>query len=159
MKKLILMLFVFSAAYSQNGRIYLSGSTSERFATASTTYANSQLDTVIWDREAGVSGVSFFAHTKDSVRFSNDSGCVILRVINGTMLVKAAADTLNFSSKVSTIDGNSSTLNFQDGVVFGGTPTYAPYADRIVFIVKYGVAGNGTTSPTVVYRLNKIYAK
>lgn len=163
MKKIFLtVIATFAITYfadaGANGRLNLPVNAGSPTSSIVSTFAKNQQDTVVWTREAGVSAISFMIHCKDSVRFANDSGCVILRVVDGTAQ-KIAGDTLNLSSKISVVDGNASTLSFADGVVYTFTPTFSPYSDHIVFIVKYGIAGCGTTTPTVRYQVNKVYAK
>ena len=159
MKKLLLLLVIVSGiAMAQNGRVYLKKNYNLAYDEATTTYAKNQIDTVLWDRDPAVSAISFTIHCKDSVRFANDSGCVIIRISDNAM-TKVAGDTLNLSSKISTVDGNASALNFTNGAVYYFTPTFTPYTDQIGFIVKYGIAGCGVSTPNVVYRVNKIYAR
>lgn len=156
MKKMILLFAIALPLMAQNGRVYLKKNAGLPYSEAITTYAKNQIDTVIWAREETVSAISFTIHCADSVRFANDSGCVIIR-INKNAMTKIAGDTLTLSSKISLVDGNSSTLNFTNGVVYYFTPTFTPYTDAIGFIVKYGIAGCGVSTPNVTYRVQKIY--
>lgn len=149
MKKLILILFVLSIGYAQNSRINLKTLPGERAAFTLTTYANSQTDTVVWFREPGVSAISFIASYSDSVLTDNDSACFVRRIVDNTFMTRIANDSLTFSSQAST----ASTF------ILMGTPTYAPYPDAYAFIVKYAATGNGTSTPSVLYKVEKVYSK
>lgn len=159
MKKMFLLLLVAFPLMAQNGRVYLKPLVNQPYDEAVTTYTKGQIDSVVWTRDPKVSAISFSAHWTDSVRLSNDSACWILRIVDNTLLTRTATDTLNWSATVSTTDGSSAPNTWANGKVLIGTPTYSPYADALVFRVKYSaLGGQGTTTPTVRYRVQKIYS-
>lgn len=131
-------LFIFAS-----GQITLTG-LGKAVSKNSKTYAASQTDTVIYNREVGDVNLSFAVHTKDSSNFTN---AVLRRVIDGVAAPAVAGDTL-FSS-----DSSASARSIVK------TITLAPLADQYWIIVKYtannGAIDQGTTTPTVVYEVNK----
>jgi hypothetical protein len=121
------------------------------------TYANSQIDTVVITRESGVSAISFAVHAKDSVFFGTTAAAVVRRVVDGTLMPAITGDTLQFTAIQSTTDGNTSTLAFGNGTSYTRALTLAPLADQYIVILKYHSSGNGVTSPTIVYEAIKQY--
>lgn len=162
MKKLalILVFIVSSVAFSQGNQLILTQNNSwSPTSSVVSTYADSQIDTVVYLREAGVSAITFSAQYDDSVKFYVDSGCVVVRVFNGTAVPRVAGDTLYFSNKAFTVDGDPTSETFSNGNAISGTPTFAPYADKYLFIIRYAADGNGTTSPSVTYKVHKVYSR
>ena len=117
------------------------------------TFANSQVDTVLWVREGGVSAIAFAAEWKDSVTLSSAPAVMVRRKVNNIYLAPLGGDTLtNFTSFTNTANvaaPDSCTTN---------AVTLAPLADAYQFIVKYNSSGNGTGTPTVVYEVIKQYS-
>ena len=117
------------------------------------TYANSQVDTVLWVRESGVSAIAFAAEWKDSVTLASAPAVMVRRKVNGIYLAPLAGDTLtNFTSFANTANvaaPDSCTTN---------TVNLGPLADAYQFIVKYNSSGNGVVTPTVYYEVIKQYS-
>ena len=154
MKKVILSVFILFAvysAYSANGKVTLPFNENQAIVKNTKTYANSQVDTVVFTREAGLSGLAFGAHFKDSVSVTN---VILRRVVDGAIQPVLAGDTL-YSSFASTVDGSAGNSSFLDGVGKTIAVTLAPLADQYLFIVTYAGSANGTTTPTAVYEAVK----
>lgn len=160
MKRLILSFLLFvivSIGYGASGKVTLTGTTDASVASASNTYANSQVDTVIWTRDGSVSAISFAAHFKDSVSVTS---CVIRRIVHGTLMAAVAADTVaNLQPFASTTDGSAGSTVFSDGKSVTGLVTLTPLADQYLFIVTYAGSANGVTTPTVIYEVIKQFSR
>lgn len=163
-KKSWLKVFAVSAAVLVVGYLMLGASgqvpTTQRLdlssSVATNSYANSQVDTVVWNREPSVSGAAFAAHFLDSVSVTN---VILRRVVDGTLQPVLAGDTLISSTFTSTTDGNAATQSFSNGVSKTVAITLAPLADTYVFIVTYAGSANGVTTATVNYEIIKQFAR
>ena len=114
----------------------------------SKTFVSGQVDTITFNREAGLSALSFSIRTKDS---SNITSIVLRRAFDGIFSPVVATDTL------SAVDSSAS-----DRAIIK-TITLAPLSDQYKVIVTYntddGGINQGTTTPTVVYGFNKQFSK
>ena len=114
----------------------------------SKTFVSGQVDTITFNREAGLSALSFSIRTKDS---SNITSIVLRRAFDGILSPVVATDTL------SAVDSSAS-----DRAIIK-TITLAPLSDQYKVIVTYntddGGINQGTTTPTVVYGFNKQFSK
>lgn len=121
-------------------------------STGTKTFANSQVDTVRWKREEGVSAAAFAAFWTDTVSITQ---VVVLRVIDNTVTARVAGDTITaFSAKA--IAANVTTLN----AAIVGTVTMAPLADEYWFQVTYAGSNNGAAGTrNVTYKVLKTYSK
>ena len=110
--------------------------------------AASQVDTVVWVREPGVTALSFGLYINDTCDI--DAGKVwVLRVINGQSIGVQASDTLTGI----TFDVNSDT-----SVV--SAVTLAPLADQYWVVVNYTSSGVGVGGDVVArYEFIKQYSK
>lgn len=118
---------------------------SDRVAIVSKTYAGLQVDTVKFSPPAGLSGLAFGIHLKDS---SNLSKVIVRRVFDGVASAVIAGDTLT------TTDTSATAVSYLK------TVTLAPIPDQYWFIVTYdSVALQGVTTPTVVYGVVKQLSK
>lgn len=160
MKKFIINVIAFVAVTS----LVFAGSGQKTFPLAQgkapskivTTFANSEIDTFIINVESGVTQYTFGVHAKDSVAFGRTApACQIVRVVDGTAQAAVATDTLAFSSLTSTVDGNSASIAFANGSAYAKSITVTPFTSQILVILKYHSSGNGVTTPTAVYELNK----
>ena len=156
MKKIVLLALFALPLMAQNGRVNVKNFVGQPADSVVVTYTNSQIDTVIWIRmEPSVSAISFSAVWDDTVRTANSSACVIKRVI-GPTLTTTAGDTLAWSAKVSVQTAVNGT--FVTGFALSGTPTFAPYIEKYLFIVSYHSTGNAHASRSrkVKYIVNKV---
>ena len=114
----------------------------------SKTYTSGLVDTITFNREAGLSGLSFSIRTKDS---SNITSIVLRRAFDGIIAPVVATDTL------SAVDSSAT-----DRVIIK-TITLAPLADQYKVIVTYntddGGINQGTTTPTAVYGFHRQYSR
>lgn len=155
---MVAVLFVATFAFAgANGRQVLPLSQGVGVSKLSSTYANSQIDTVVITRESGVSAIAFAVHAKDSVFFATSAAAVVRRVVDGTLMPAITGDTLQFTSISSTTDGNASSIAFGNGTSYTRAITLAPLADQYIVILKYHSSGNGVTTPTVIYEAIKQY--
>lgn len=177
MKKIVLSaiaLFVVTAvAYSAGQQRSFSLGLDKTNLTISTTYVNSQVDTLIVTRQASWSGFSFSAKFGDSVSVTN---VVVRRVVDGTVApvfrgtaatpsqdslntINNAAGTYTF---VGETDASSGSGVFSDGNAAVWAVTLAPAVDQYLIIVKYAASANGgstTSTNTVKYTINPIYSR
>jgi hypothetical protein len=117
------------------------------------TFANSQVDTVVWSREAGVSGAVFATEFKDSVSVSYVK---VDRGYNGVYL--PLAGTVARDSVVEFRNFVNAPNKSNPDTVMAGTILLVPLADQFRFIVTYAASGNGTSNNTVVYEIVKQYS-
>ena len=118
------------------------------------TFKNSQVDTVTWYRQAGVSGASFAAHFKDSV---NVTSVAVWRGVDGVYLqpgTTVAKDSIVEFRNFSCLDNKAAP-----DTVMVGTLQLTPIADSYRFVVTYAASGNGVVTPTVVYEVIKQFSK
>jgi hypothetical protein len=112
------------------------------------TFANSQVDTLTFQREAGLSGLAFAVHWKDSV---NVTRAVVYRQVDGQWQWPAANDTI-----ITAFTYNDSTsAPWGPGYAVTKTITLAPLADNYVVVITYAGTLNGVTTPTVRYEFIK----
>jgi hypothetical protein len=110
----------------------------------STTFANSQRDTVVFRRDGVLTNLSFAVHYKDSVSLTE---VYVRRMVGGeftadsTRLVGA---TTNFAAGY---QGTSANPSFAASYNI----TLAPFCDSYVVIVVHAASNNGVTSPNVDY--------
>jgi hypothetical protein len=116
---------------------------------SSGTYASAQVDTIKYTREAGLSGLSFEAHWKDSVNITN---IVCRRVFDGVPNVVASADSLTTAA-----DSSATAVSWIK------TITLAPLAEQYWVIVTYatdaGALNQGVSTPNVVYGFERQYSR
>lgn len=110
--------------------------TSGPAAKATSTYANSQVDTVHYGRPVRANSLSFAIEFADSFKITN---AILRRVVDGSFAAVRAGDTL--------FTADSSTA----GAVKIVTVAVDPMPDEYVVIVTYGADKNGFTTPTVKY--------
>lgn len=123
------------------------------------TYTNSQIDTVIINRDPGLSALSFGAHFGDSVSTYATAAATVRRVVDGVLTPAIAGDTLtNWSSVLSVVVSNPTSNKFANGTALVGAITLAPLADQYLVILKYAAAGQGT-SHNVKYEAIKQFGK
>lgn len=153
----LIFLLVSSVGYAASGKVTLTGTTDASVASATNTYANSQVDTVVWVRDGSVSAISFAAHFKDSASVTS---CVIRRVVDGALMAAVTADTVaNIQPFVSVVDGASGSTTYSNGKSVTGLVTLTPLADIYLFIVTYAGSANGVTTPTVKYEVVKQFSR
>jgi hypothetical protein len=118
------------------------------------TYANSQVDTVTWTREYGVSALAFGVHAKDSVYITTVQ---VQRGVDGaywrhygTVAQDTIAELENFRNLANKTDPDSACV---------GVVQLYPIADSYQFIVTYNSTGNGVTNNKVVYEVIKQYSR
>ena len=111
-------------------------------------YATSYVDTIYYNREAGLAGLAFAGHWQDSVSITN---VIVRRMVDGKTEGALAGDTLTaFSSKVAVT--NDTTL--------AGTITLAPLCDTYIVYVTYAGSGQGVTSAKATYEfIKQFYSK
>jgi len=143
MKYLALLVVFATVSFAGQKTIITSGNSS--VAKVTNTYANSQVDTVIFTRQAGMSAFSFAIHAKDSVSITN---VILRRVFNGVAQAVAAGDTIVSSAFTTTAAG-----------VKLASITAAPLGEQYWAIVTYAGSANGVTTPNVVYGLTASYSK
>ena len=165
MKKLfsiaVLSVLVLGVAFGTSGQKGMPFSAGNSTSVLVTTFANSQIDTLIVTREAGVATYGFSAQWSDSVQLYVTGGIALKRVVNNTIAsYPSAVDTLtNSGSFVSTTDGDPTSIAFANGASYCGAITITPLWDKLLIIVKYAASGNGVTTPTVRYEVHKVYSK
>lgn len=108
------------------------------------TYANSQVDTLVINREAGVQAYGFSIHVKDSASITN---AILFRTIRGKLQGVQAGDTVV-----------SVMLCRQDSAITRSI-VLAPLAEQYTIIVTFAGSANGVTTPTVEYLVQKQYSK
>lgn len=113
--------------------------------TIAVTYANSQVDTLRFIREPGLSGLSFGLHAKDSMSLTS---VIVRRIVDGVQLAPVAGDTI--IGAVVSITNDTLKL---------ATVTLAPICDEYRLYVTYAGSANGVTTPTAVYVFNRQYTK
>lgn len=127
-------------------------SNSSPFGSLTTTYKNSNADTLIFYRPAGMTAGSFAAHFSDSVSVSLVK---VRRQVDGEWLALQTGDTLtaftNFLD-TTTVGILGTSANPSSAVV--GTLTIAPLPEAYAFIVNYASSLNGVTNNTVRYSVN-----
>lgn len=141
-------------AFTQTGVVGLGAGAS----TVTGTFAASQIDTFVFNRERGVSALAFGLHAKDSLQLHGTTAGRVIRMVDGTIVALPAADTLTgFTNFTSTTDG-STNQPFSNGVSVLGTITLAPVCDQYWVILKYAATGNGTTTPNYKAEFVKTYS-
>lgn len=143
-----LLLCTVFYAYGADGRKTIPLTLDSRTGKVTNTYANSQIDTVIYNPPAGLSGLTFAMHGKDSLVVLTIK---VRRVFDGAVMAQIAADTLDRAIYTWTTNGNPGSGSFNDGGSAGASVTLTPHPDQYLFIVTYATTLNGVTSPTVVY--------
>jgi hypothetical protein len=118
------------------------------------TYANSQVDTITIIREPGVTAMSLSVTTSDSAQFGTTVGGTIYRKIDDNLITAVAADSLYYASNWAT---TSNTGASYAGNIVISSATLALPSYYVVYL-KYAAAGNGVSTPTVVYKVQKNYA-
>lgn len=146
MKSTVVVLLVLIASVAFGGQKTIPNSNGKATSSVTNSYANSQVDTVYWTREAGFSAASFGISVLDSVSITN---IILRRIVNGVWIPVAAGDTL--------VSSLSSTTN--TGITRAYAVTLAPIAERYAFVVTYAGSDNGTSSATVKYIGNAQYSK
>ena len=116
------------------------------------TYAASQVDTVVYAREAGVAGIAFAAEFKDSVSVSYVK---VDRGYNGVYL--PLAGTVARDSIVEFRNFSNAPNKSNPDTVMAGTLLLTPLADSYRFIVTYAATGQGVSNAKVVYEIVKQY--
>ena len=110
------------------------------FSMLSTTYANSEVDTIYFRRDDMTNSLTFGAHFKDSVSVTN---AILRRMVGTELLPVIAGDTLTQFSALSVITaGNPSTSRAQN-------ITLNPLPEQYIIIVTFAATNNGTTNGKV----------
>lgn len=119
-----------------------------------TTYKNSNVDTLTFYRPAGMAAGTFAAHWSDSVSVTNVK---VRRMVDGEWMASQVGDTLTaftafldtsvVSLGISGTAGNPSSTTI-------GTLTVAPLPDAYIFFVTYASSNNGVTNNNVTYKVN-----
>jgi len=160
MKKLVLSLFALALGvglvFGANGKKTIPLALDISPGKVTNTFANSQVDTVIFNREASLSSLAFAMHGKDSFQVLTIK---VRRVVDGALMAQVASDTLDRAVFTSTTDGSAGSTTFSDGSSATATVTLTPLCDQFLFIVTYASSGNGVTTPTVVYEAVKQYSR
>jgi hypothetical protein len=122
-------------------------------SSVSSTYANSQVDTITIIREPGVTSLTLSITTSDSVCFGATIAGKIYRKIDSNLLTWVANDSLTLTSLVSTSNTGAS---YAGNIVISSATQALP--SSYVIYVTYAASGNGVSTPTVVYKAQKNYA-
>jgi hypothetical protein len=152
MKRLLfsVLLVLFIVSIVQAEQAVLVGAGKVR-STVTGTFGNSEVDTVIWVREPGVTAIAFGIQAADTIDMSTTTA--VRRIINGVAVTALAADTLANAEALAGTD-------YLVPVASLDAVTLAPLAEQYWFIVTYHSTANGTGTTNVVrYFLEKQYAK
>ena len=115
-----------------------------------TTYANSQVDTLTFIRDAAVSGYALGVAYADSV---NITTILLQRVVDGKLMALVAATDSLVGSAGFSLATATSTVGLSKAI------TLAPLADQYRIIITYAGSNNGVTAPNATYEIIKQYAK
>lgn len=141
------LIFAFyETVLAASGQVPIPLRDGEPVTKTSKAYANSQVDTIRFGREAGLAAVAFAIHVKDSASFTSIQ---LRRVIDGVATGFATTDSLLTGAVIAP----------RGDTTFVRTITIAPLADEYWVIVSYTSSGNGVTSPTAVYQIERQYNK
>lgn len=110
-------------------------------------YATSQVDTLIFNRESGLSGLSFTAKWKDSVSITS---ILLRRIVDGKASAFITTDSIQTGLPYLATTVDTTMLK---------TITLAPLAEQYWVIVTYAASAQGVTTPTAVYQFQKQYAR
>ena len=141
------VLVALSLAYAASGQKTIPLANGKSTSSVTNTFANSQVDTVRFTREAGLSGLAFAFYSAESLSVTN---VICRRVVNGRAQSVIAGDTIvgAFAFAGATAD----TMKL-------ATVTLAPIPTEYWFIVTYAGSANGVTAPTVKYYAECTYNK
>lgn len=142
---LILVLAV-AEVWAASGKVSFGGSGAAVSKTTKT-YANSQVDTLVFNREAGLATLAFTARWKDSVKLTS---ILLRRVVDGIASAQLTTDSIMTLLPYTATTSDTTLLK---------AITLAPAADQYWVIVTYVSSGNGVTTPTAVYEFQKTYGK
>lgn len=104
----------------------------------------SYVDTVKYYRESGVTALAFGVKWPDSL---NIGKVIVRRVVSGKLTPAVAGDTLISLDTAAATGARTKAV------------TMAPLADEYWFFVTYGATLNDITDSSVIYVLNRTYAK
>lgn len=121
------------------------------------TYANSEVDTVRWTRDATCIGAAFTAYYADSVSITT---ATVRRVINGVRQALQAGDTLTSFTGYEVIGAGAANAVSAVFPLAGATLGSAnALAEEYWIIITYVSSKNGVTAPNVRYSINKQYGR
>lgn len=144
---LLLLAIGVTVALAASGQVTFSTNPNTAISKTSKAYAASQVDTLIFNRESGLSGLSFTAKWKDSVKLTN---ILLRRIVDGKASAFVTTDSIMTNLPYTATTNDTTLLK---------TITLAPLAEQYWVIVTYEATGNGVTTPTAVYQFNKQYAR
>jgi hypothetical protein len=141
----IVAIFVFAAMAVGAGRTKSLPTRSGSSVTTVSSFAvASYVDTVKYYRESGVTALAFGLKWPDTL---NIGKVIVRRVVSGKLTPAVAGDTLiSLDTAVATAARTKAV-------------TMAPLADEYWFFVTYGATVNDITDSSVIYVLNRTYAK
>jgi hypothetical protein len=163
----LLCLAVICIAFASGGKVTLGQRTGLLSSNNTDSYAASNVDTVIWSREANVTAIAFGGHFSDSVSITN----IVMRyVVDGTVVPVGVGDTLTPHGNaagtftfVNTTNGAPTSTTYSHGSSLLCPITTATYTsllpDQLLFIVTYAGSGQGVSTPTVRWGVEKGYSK
>lgn len=143
----VLLAIAVSYVWAASGQVSFSLTPRTAISKATKAYAISQVDTLIFNREPGLSGLAFTAKWKDSVSITS---ILLRRVVDG----KASAFVAATDSIMTLLPYLATTVD----TTMLKTITLAPLADTYWVIVTYAGSAQGVTTPTAVYQFEKQYA-
>jgi hypothetical protein len=158
MKKLFLLLVLMMIPLvMQATSPTISATRGDQLTFSSTsTYVNSQDDTVSFTREKDVAAYAFYIFTYDSTAFGGTIAGKVLRYTNNCMLTAIGADTLDITYKASTA---ANGWRCWAGTIIVSSATQ-PLCDVFKVVVTWASTGNGgdgTASNYVKYAIEKQY--
>jgi len=114
-----------------------------------TTFANSQRDTLTFRRDDAIAGLAFGLHIKDTMSISE---IYVRRIIGGEF----TSDSTRLSGAITNTGTTPGYQGTQANPSYSSTYTVvlAPLCDTYVFIVVYAASANGVTNPAVDYFVN-----
>jgi hypothetical protein len=144
---LLLLAVGVTVVLAASGKVSFATNPNTEVSKTTNTYVNSQVDTLVFNRERGLSGLAFATRWKDSVKVTS---ILLRRVVDGIATAFITTDSL--------MTGLPYTAVLVDTTIHK-TVTLAPLADQYWVIVTYVSSGNGVTTPTAVYEFIKQYAR
>lgn len=142
----VLLAIAVSYVWAASGQVSFSLTPRTAISKAPKTYAISQVDTLIFNREPGLSGLAFTAKWKDSVSITS---ILLRRVVDGKASAFITTDSIMTLLPYLATTVDTTMLK---------TITLAPLADTYWVIVTYAGSAQGVTTPTAVYQFEKQYA-
>jgi hypothetical protein len=143
----LLLIVGITVAFAASGQVTFTTTPATAVSKATKAYAASQVDTLRFSREAGLSGLAFTAKWKDSVSLTN---ILLRRVVDGKASAFITTDSIMTLLPYVATTNDTTLLK---------TITLAPLCDEYWVIVTYAGSGQGTGTNTAVYEFQKQYAK